>query len=98
MPAGASTFSFGVSDNGGPAGFLALNLAVGGTNTYFVNFRKYPHFDYSNVIKSGGLTWDLVYDKCLRYYYVLFPAMSKRIPLNDEPTINAVGGEILKRI
>ena len=39
-----------------------------------------------------------MYEKCLRFYYILFPAMSKRIPLNDEATIKAVAGEILKRI
>ena len=42
-----------------------------------------PHDNYSSVINSGSIPWELVYEQCLRYYYVLFPAMSKRIPLND---------------
>ena len=98
VPAGATTFAFGVRDNGGPAGFTALNLTAGGAPGYFINFRKYPPFNYSDVIQAQELTWDLVYNACLRYYYVLFPAMSKRIPLNDAGTIDAVGGEILKRL
>ena len=98
VPAGAGSVSFPVSDNGGPAGLLALNISLAGSAPYFVNFRKYPHDDYSSVINSGSIPWDLVYELCLRYYYVLFPAMSKRIPLNDQATIGAVAGEIVKRL
>ena len=98
VPAGASRVSFPVSDNGGPAGLLALDITLAGGVPYFVNFRKYPHDDYSSVISSGSIPWELVYGLCLRYYYVLFPAMSKRIPLNDQATISAVAGEIVKRL
>jgi hypothetical protein len=65
---------------------------------YFINFRKYPQDDFSRIIQAGNIPWATVYENCLRFYYILFPAMSKRIPLNDEATIRAVGGEILKRI
>ena len=34
----------------------------------------------------------------LRYYYVTFPAMSMRVPLNDEGTIKATGPQILARL
>jgi hypothetical protein len=98
VPAGADRVSFTVSDDGGPAGLLALNIALAGRTQYFINFRKYPHDDYSSVINSGSIPWELVYEQCLRYYYVLFPAMSKRIPLNDQSTIGAVAGEIVKRL
>ena len=95
VKAGSSSVSFEVSDNGGDAGFLALNVNGG---VYFINFRKYPQDDFSRMIQAGNIPWDTVYEHCLRFYYILFPAMSKRIPLNDEATIRAVAGEILKRI
>ena len=82
------------------AGFLALDFSEGGTGgaSYFVNFRKYCHDDYTDTIEKGDIPWQKVYDTCLRYFYLIFPAMSRRIPLNDEATITATAGEILKRI
>ncbi len=97
VTAGSDNVCFEVSDNGGDAGFLALNAKSDGSS-YFVNFRKYPQVDYGSIIEAGAIPWETVYEKCLRFYYILFPAMSKRIPLNDEATIKAVAGEILKRI
>jgi hypothetical protein len=100
IPAGADRAEYDVSYNGGVAGFLALNAFLpddASNAAYFVNFRKFPADDYSGIA-PGALTWDLVYEACLRYYYVIFPAMSKRIPLNDEATIVATAGEILKRL
>lgn len=95
VAAGTDRVAFTVTDGGGDAGFLSLNFtAVGADSGYFVNFRKYPAEDYTGVTP----TWELVYEQCLRYYYVVFPAMSKRIPLNDQPTIAATSGEILKRL
>lgn len=98
VKAGSDRVHFEVSDNGGNAGFLALNVAFDQNTAYFVNFRKYEQDDFSGIIGQGNISWDTVYEHCLRFYYLLFPAMSKRIPLNDEATIQAVGGEILKRI
>ena len=82
-------------------GFLSLNVTsrgMHGTASYFVNFRKYPVEDFQHVIAMGKIPWAMVYDECLRFFYLIFPAMSKRIPLNDEATITATAGEILKRI
>lgn len=98
VPQGSDRVTFVVSDNGGAAGFTALNFAATNASAYFVNFRKYPVFDYSRTIAAGDIPWQLVYEECLRYFYVLFPAMSKRIPLNDQPTVTAVAGEFLKRL
>lgn len=100
---GSSQVTFTVADNGAGAGFAQLDFALSGANpnnppAYFINFRKYPVFDYSNVISAGNIPWSFVYEECLRYFYVLFPAMSKRIPLNDEATVTAVAGEFLKRL
>jgi len=98
VKAGSDSVVFKVSDNGGEAGFLALHVNAGVEKAYFVNFRKYPQVDYRSIIEAGAIPWETVYEECLRFYYILFPAMSKRIPLNDEATIQAVAGEILKRI
>lgn len=98
VPRGGDRATIPVGDNGGGAGFLALNLAAAGGAAYFVNFRKYPDDDFGAAIAAGDIPWPLVYEHCLRFYYLLFPAMSRRIPLDDQATISAVAGEILKRI
>lgn len=99
VPKGSSQVSFSVKDTGTGAGFAQIAFSIAGTtSSYFINFRKYPVFDYSKVIAAGNIPWSFVYEECLRYFYVLFPAMSKRIPLNDEATVTAVAGEFLKRL
>lgn len=98
VPRGSDEAEVRVSErNDRMPGFLALNLSAG-TTTYFVNFRRYDDRDYRYIIGMGSIPWELVYEDCLRYFYLLFPAMSRRIPLNDEQTITATAGEILKRI
>lgn len=97
VPAGTDTARIEVSDNGRPAGFVALNVTAAGTR-WFTNFRKYPPDDFGKRIAAGPLAWDFVYENTLRYYYVLFPGMSKRIPLDDEASIKATAAEILKRL
>jgi len=96
VPAGSSQAQFTVTMNHQKSGFSSLTLSHEWASCS-VNFRRYPHHDYSTLINSGKIPWETAYEECLRFYYVLFPAMSKRIPLNDEATIRAVGDEILKR-
>lgn len=98
VPAGRQFFTFTVTTNADRYGFSKLTLATPSSSGCEMSFRKYPRHDYSTVIRSGDIPWKLVYEECLRFYYVLFPAMSKRIPLNDEATIRAVGNELLKRL
>lgn len=98
VPAGQSYVEFTIQTDAGKDGFSQLNIAANCSAGSFISFRKYPLHDFSAVIQSGNIPWSLVYNECLRFYYVLFPAMSKRIPLNDEATIQAVGGELLKRL
>lgn len=98
--AGQQSVSFPITDVAAADGFLALNFTLSGSNStaYFINFRKYPEDDFSREINAGHISWDFTYEQCLRFYYVIFPAMSKIIPLNDQATIDAGASEILKRI
>lgn len=96
VPAGATEVTVNLGLNSG-SGFSLLTFDAPGATQYHVAFRKYPAHDYSALIASGDIQWEDVYEHCLRFFYVLFPAMSKRIPLNDEDTIQAVAAELLKR-
>jgi hypothetical protein len=49
--------------------------------------RVYAHEDFSALYTNGPLQWDDVYNAALRYYFLLFPAMSTFIQLNDEASI-----------
>jgi hypothetical protein len=51
------------------------------TATYSA-IRVYANDDFSDLYAAGPLQWQDVYARALRYYYVLFPAMSRFIPLN----------------
>ncbi|MGI9277734.1 MAG: hypothetical protein ACR2PT_23160 [Endozoicomonas sp.] len=94
--AGDSTISFSVEDNGsGRAGFEQLQISLG-TSAYFINFRRYPETDFG-IPAGSTVTWDQAYDNVLRFFYIVFPAMSKRIPLNFEDSIKATGPQILAR-
>lgn len=96
---GSREVSVQVTTDARKDGFSTLIVTVNGRKARCeINVRKYPHHDYSELIRSGTIPWDTVYEECLRFFYVLFPAMSKRIPLNDEATIRAVGTELLKRL
>lgn len=56
-----------------------------------INLRILPNADYTQYYVPGTnppvgnerLTFDVVYEQVLRNYYLLYPAMSKRVPLND---------------
>ena len=47
-------------------------------------------------VGNDQLTFDVVYQKVLRTYYLLYPAMNKFIPLNSEPRVTAAAPTILK--
>ncbi|HEU0302196.1 MAG TPA: hypothetical protein VFR37_22255 [Longimicrobium sp.] len=48
-------------------------------------------------VGNGQLTFDVVYAKVLRTYYLLFPVMNKFIPLNSETDVQASAQDILDR-
>lgn len=70
-------------------------MAYGGLPLGFapmINLRILPNnVDYSHYYEPGShppvgnatLTFDAVYKEVLRNYYLLYPAMNQRIPLND---------------
>ncbi|MGE7775117.1 hypothetical protein ACQKLP_10360 [Chitinophaga sp. NPDC101104] len=77
------------SDNPPPSCYAEFNPLTGS----IINVRVLPNDeDYSQYYKDPGspqptgndkLTWDVVYSKVLRNYYLLYPAMSQVVKLND---------------
>jgi hypothetical protein len=60
------------------------------TNATYSSVRVYEKEDFSALYaKPGGLLWRDVYDNALRYYALLFPAMSAIIPLNSSSSITS---------
>jgi hypothetical protein len=54
----------------------------GWSTAIYSAIRVYADDDFSALYAAGPLQWQDVYACALRYYYVLFPAMSRFIPLN----------------
>jgi len=48
-------------------------------------------------VGNDKLTFDVVYAKVLRTYYLLYPIMNKRFPLNSEKAVRDHAGAILAR-
>jgi hypothetical protein len=46
--------------------------------------RVLPSDAELDAIPDDQLSWALVYEKVLRYYYKLYPVMDARLPLNDQ--------------
>lgn len=51
---------------------------------YFIHVRVLPSDADLDAIPDDQVTWDLVYEKVLRYYYKVFPTMDAHLPLNDK--------------
>lgn len=64
----------------------------------YSSIRVYAEDDFSALYASGRLKWDDVYAAALRYYYLLFPAMSKYIPLNLADSILSQAALISQRL
>lgn len=64
----------------------------------YSSIRVYENEDFSALYANGPLQWDDVYNNALRYYYLLFPAMSKFIPLNLADSITQQGTLIAQRL
>jgi hypothetical protein len=48
-------------------------------------------------IGNDKLTFDIVYTRVLRTYYLLYPVMNVYIPLNEESAVSGAAGDIIKR-
>ena len=51
---------------------------------YFVHIRVLPADADLDAIPDNQITWDLVYEKVLRYFYKMFPVMDQHLPLDDK--------------
>lgn len=58
-------------------------VAWGLTDEFFCSQRVLPYDDYSGI-SDEDLTFDLIYQEIFRYYYLLLPAMNKRLDMRDE--------------
>jgi hypothetical protein len=61
----------------------------------YAGIRVMPQDDFSSVKESVRVTWDFVYEKVWKFYFVVYPAMSKVIKLNEETTMEKVAQELV---
>ncbi len=64
----------------------------------YSSVRVYADEDFSALYDAGPLQWEDVYEHTLRYYHVLFPAMSAVIPLNKPDSILKMGARLKERL
>jgi hypothetical protein len=57
-------------------------LAWGLTDEYFTTQRVLPYEDFREV-PDDALTFDFIYQRIFRNYYLLLPAMNKRLDMSD---------------
>jgi hypothetical protein len=62
----------------------------------YAGLRVMPVDDFSAVIRTGQVPWDYIFDKIFKYYYVIFPAMSTYIRMNDQHDMEAHAEDILE--
>jgi hypothetical protein len=53
----------------------------------YSSVRVFASEDFSGLYASGPLQWSDVYNAALRYYFLIFPAMSTFIQLNDQSSV-----------
>ncbi|WP_298769821.1 hypothetical protein [uncultured Shewanella sp.] len=96
---GKSQFTFSIADKGNidQYGFQTLVISSVEGGSHFINVRKYPQSDFG-IVAGSNISWEQVYQNSLRYFYVTFPAMNMRFPLNDEMTVKNLSGPIQSRI
>ncbi|HEY0142624.1 MAG TPA: hypothetical protein VGF48_17125 [Thermoanaerobaculia bacterium] len=106
------TPSINGKDNPAPNGFppqsyLGFQNPPWVTNAPAISVRILPNDeDFSRYYVDPGsaepvgnelLTFQVLYEKVLRPYYLLYPIMNKHIPLNDEQAMKNAAGSILER-
>ncbi len=70
----------------------------GWSNATYTSIRVYADDDFSALYAKGELQWADVYENVLRYYYLIYPAMSRFIPLNLADSIVSRGELIKQRL
>ena len=68
------------------------------TTCNYSSIRVYAADDFSALYAKGPLQWADVYANVLRYYALIYPAMSKYIPLNLADSIIQQGALIKQRL
>jgi hypothetical protein len=58
------------------------SLAWGLTDEYFTTQRVLPYEDF-RAVPDEALTFELIYQRIFRNYYLLLPAMNKRLDMSD---------------
>jgi hypothetical protein len=106
------TFTINDTTNPAPNGYPPQNYATFSgppwiTNAPQISVRVLPNDeDFSRYyvdptaeepIGNDLLTFDVVYDRVLRTYYLLFPAMNKIFALNSEKDVTSMAQAILER-
>jgi hypothetical protein len=106
---GNFTFTFTVGNQPPPPSSYAAFLNppfTTLTNTPQMSLRVLPNEDYSQYyvdpsspkpVGNDSLTFDIVFAKVLRTYYLLYPIMNKRFPLNEEKAVRDHAEAIIKR-
>lgn len=63
------------------------------TNSFFTNIRVLPA-DNEEVSDTEVADWNFIYQKVLRYYHLIYPAMSLKIDLSQEAQVRQYAREI----
>jgi hypothetical protein len=90
-PQNYSTFSFPPY----VTNFPSISLRILPNDEDFSQYYVDP--SAAEPVGNDQLTWDVVYAKVLRTYYLLFPAMNQIFPLNSESAVTAAAQGILAR-
>jgi hypothetical protein len=101
------TFSIGNPAGFPPASYLSFMNPPYLTNAPSITLRILPNSeDFSQYYVdphaedptgNDSLTFDVVYQKVLRTYYLLYPAMNQVFPLNSEQAVTKYAKAILQR-
>ena len=62
---------------------------------YFTNMRVLPEDNFDSITAP---TYQDIYQHILRYYYLIYPAMSQVIPFNSEDAVRAAATAMLDRL
>lgn len=83
--------NFNVNQGGGPSPNAYFGLA------FYNAFRVLPTDDFDNVPDSQ-VTWDLVYQNVIRYFYLIYPAMFVRLAFQNEQVAQGNASNIAQLI